>query len=116
MDLQRLLFREFREIVERYGEAVKRCCPHLAPEDLSLRLRFLIGSMAHAMIELPFLDRPGAPEQGQSLGGRETAALLVRFAAAGFRVPAMDPANEPEEAGAMRGIGEVEEEAKGDAE
>ena len=98
-DLRNLIYGQFHETVDRFVAAVKRCCPDLGPEDLALRLRFLIGSLAHAMIELPFLDRPGAPGKGHSLGGRETAAVLVQFAAAGFRAPAptLRPANATDE-------------------
>lgn len=50
--MEELLAREFQPATARFGQAVRRHVPNLAPEDFLWRLSFVIGAMHHTLATL----------------------------------------------------------------
>jgi len=80
-DVRACFIHQFDEVFERFRKALSRIA-QLPPRVAQLRLRFVIGSMAHLLV---WHDLPGASDDDME--------QLVRFAAAGFTAPI---AGEPE--------------------
>jgi len=85
--LRELFVSQFRVVARRFKAALGRSVPDLSKQELSWRMHFMIGAMAHTMSNaegLRLLDE-GRPSRKDV---DEEVALLVRFAAAGLRAPA----------------------------
>ena len=74
-DVRACFIHQFDEVFERFSKALSRIA-QLPPRVAQLRLRFVIGSMAHLLV---WHDLPGASDDDME--------QLVRFAAEGFRAP-----------------------------
>ena len=76
----------FEGVVERFGRALQRALPELGREELSWRLHFVIGAMAHTMAWAQKLD---GPSKGRPRGTTPEAVqeALVEFAVAGMQAP-----------------------------
>ena len=74
-DVRACFIHQFDEVFERFSEALSRSTG-LPRAMAQLRLRFVIGSMAHLLV---WHDLPGASDDDME--------QLVRFASAGFRAP-----------------------------
>ena len=79
-----LIMDEFREVFQRFGTALQKALPEIAPETLTWRLFFTIGSMAHLMTAGDLLK---TFTQGHCDPSDVEGILrhLVDFCAAGFR-------------------------------
>lgn len=73
--LHRAIRREYAHVMRSFADAVSRALES-PPPDLRRKLDFLIGALTYAMAETTAEELP------------DTAAALVRFAAAGLREPA----------------------------
>jgi len=84
--LRSLLLDQFEEVARRFGKAFSRALPHLARDEVSLRVHFLIGAMAHTLLwsdtMLGF-----EPRKRRNVEPEEALESLVRFAAAGMTAP-----------------------------
>ncbi len=74
-DVRACFIHQFDEVFERFSKALSQIS-QLPPRIAQLRLRFVIGSMAHLLV---WHDLPGANDDDME--------QLVRFAAAGFTAP-----------------------------
>ena len=74
-DVRACFIHQFDEVFERFSKALSQIS-QLPPRIAQLRLRFVIGSMAHLLV---WHDLPGASDDDME--------QLVRFAAAGFTAP-----------------------------
>ena len=74
-DVRACFIHQFDEVFERFSQALSRAA-QLPLQVARLRLRFVIGTMAHLLV---WHDLPGASDADM--------AQLVGFAAAGFRAP-----------------------------
>ena len=74
-DVRACFIHQFDEVFERFSDSLARSL-HLPLRVAQLRLRFVIGTMAHLLV---WHDLPGASDDDME--------QLVSFAAAGFRVP-----------------------------
>ena len=86
------LVAEFREVIDRFGAAFGRCLPQLGPEEVTMRMMFMAGAMAHTILNV---DRI-AVFHGRRMEVPETDDLvrqMVRFVAGGFQecVPGAHP-------------------------
>jgi AcrR family transcriptional regulator len=86
--MARLMRTHFQALLARFLQAFRRAAPQLSPEDLSWRIHFSIGAMAHCL--------RGGPELTAALGVTPTLTpdqisdRLVAFLVAGFRTPVED--------------------------
>ena len=84
--------KHFQGVAIRYFAALGKALPHLSAEELALRVRFLVGTMAHCMFAIPGNSLPGPPVPSDAptlLRG------LVSFLTGGLLAPpAMQPAME----------------------
>jgi AcrR family transcriptional regulator len=74
--------RHFQPVKERFFAALSRSLPHLSREELMWRVHFMIGAMAHTMIQEPVTPFV-IPETDFEVRLRR----LVRFLGAAFRAP-----------------------------
>jgi len=78
--------KHFHTVKTRFSTALGRALPNLTPEELALRLQFMVGAMAHCMFAVP---------QGQKHCGvsRNDSANLLRelvaFLSGGLSAPAV---------------------------
>lgn len=83
-EIARLFVEQFAQVARRFLEALHDALPHLETTELSWRMHFMIGAMAHTMAEpfrLEFLsDGRCNPDDVEA-----TTRRLVAFCAAGFR-------------------------------
>jgi AcrR family transcriptional regulator len=70
--------RHFQTVISRFTAAFGRALPHLSPQELGVRLQFMIGAMAHTML----MAGPGLAHDGTHVT-RELIAFLV----GGLRAP-----------------------------
>jgi AcrR family transcriptional regulator len=85
--IRALLAEQFREVMQRFVEAVKRIRSDLPEREIPWRLLFIAGAMAHTMAmadEVQRLHGAGDP----SSDAEEMIARLVPFLAAGLNSPA----------------------------
>lgn len=71
--LHRALSAEYAHVMQRFARAIAEALPGLHERDLRRQLDFIVGALTYTMAECEASD------------GREIAADLVRFAAAGLR-------------------------------
>jgi AcrR family transcriptional regulator len=77
-----IVAKHFQPVVIRFFAALRRAVPQLTEQELTLRIRFMVGAMAHTMFEGPILVETGpAPDWGTLL------EELVAFLSGGFRAP-----------------------------
>jgi hypothetical protein len=86
--IRELLTDRFRDTVERYTAALSRALPHLAADEILLRLLFCVGSMVHALVMFEHLQHK-YPAAGLDLSDVDgMTERMVRFLSAGFEAPA----------------------------
>lgn len=82
-----LMVDSFREVQQRFLQALRRALPELSPRQLAFRFHFAIGAMAMVVVNRRVLQRAAR----DFLGAIETENVIERligFLAAGFRAPA----------------------------
>jgi AcrR family transcriptional regulator len=82
--MQAIFVERFEEILARFTKALQRALPELAPEEVSRRLHFVIGGMAHTLTwshKIARLSGQKRPDMHSMLED------LVQFAAAGMKAP-----------------------------
>lgn len=97
---ERLLAQEFSPVMARFGQALRRHVPHLAPEDFLWRLSFVVGAMHHTLATLHCMREL---TRGICRNDDQAGALrrFIPFAVATLTAPAPDtstrqPADPPE--------------------
>ena len=81
--MQEVARKHFAEVGQRFRAALGRAAPDLSEAELSWRVHFVVGAMAHCLCRGP------EDWQGKRAGeSREMLKELVTFLAAGFRAPA----------------------------
>ena len=81
-----MFLKQFEETLKRFTSALQRALPQLAPQEVSRRLHFVIGGMAHTLAwseEIALLCGQNHTEALSSLLLED----LVQFAAAGMAAP-----------------------------
>ncbi len=80
--LQPVVQRNFQPVVSRFVEAMRRALPALSEVELSWRLHFMTGAMAHTMCVMPIFQpiAEGTPF-------RDRIERLVAFLIGGFGAP-----------------------------
>lgn len=85
-----LLLEQFREVTERFTEALARALPHLPKEEIYWRFHFMFGSMIHtAALGFVVRDISGGLCNPADIDG--VIDRLVRFVTGGLREPAASP-------------------------
>ena len=77
----------FENVFTRFTAAFQRALPEIEPEELSARMWFLIGSMAHTMM----WNRTFGP-MDSNRNPDEVLESLIQFGAAGLSAPVRHPA------------------------
>jgi AcrR family transcriptional regulator len=91
--LSGILISQFGDVLNRFAVAMRRALPDLPTGELYWRLNFAIGALGQAL-------RGGSKDLGiiadhaHSSNSEMALEQLVAFLSAGFRAPAMTPANE----------------------
>ncbi len=85
-----LLLDQFREVIERFSEALARALPHLPKEEIYWRFHFMVGSMIHTAA-LGFLVRDISGGLCNPADVDGVIDRLVRFVTGGLREPAASP-------------------------
>ncbi len=89
-EIAELFIDQFAEVVERFLQAFHRALPQFSQSELSWKMHFMIGAMAHAMAEpfrLKFLSQGLCdPSDVQA-----TITRLIDFCQAGFLAPVSNP-------------------------
>jgi AcrR family transcriptional regulator len=85
-----LLAREFQPVMARFGQALRRQVPNLAPEDFLWRLGFVVGALHHTLATLHCMKDL---TRGICRNHDHAGALrrFIPFAAAVFTAPAAPP-------------------------
>ncbi len=80
---------QFQTVFVRFREALQNALPHLSDKELTLRMQFAIGCLAHTMAGSRNMQ---AMQQGRMDPLRSITALpkLIQFTAAGLKAPAME--------------------------
>lgn len=87
------LFRDqFKEVAERFLPAFAKACPHLGAGEVMWRVFFVIGAMAHTLMD-SFDIKSYSKGLCDPRDVEATTACLVRFAVAALKAP---PADAPE--------------------
>lgn len=82
-DISSILIKEFREVVDSFSSAFRRSLPHLSPPEVTMRMMFMAGAMAHAILNIDKL----AAFHGKRMAEPSTESLvrqMVDFIAGGF--------------------------------
>lgn len=84
--IQAMFIRQFEEVVRRFTKAFQRALPDLGPEEVTRRLHFVIGGLAHT---LTWSDKFEALSQPKAHTVSPNVVLedLIQFAAAGMAAP-----------------------------
>jgi hypothetical protein len=82
--MPRIVERHFRATGLRFVTALRRALAGLPEEELSWRVHFMVGAMAHTMCRAPIFPRI----TGDPADLEPRMKLLVTFLSAGFRAPA----------------------------
>jgi AcrR family transcriptional regulator len=69
--------KHFQLVLTRFLAAFGRALPHLTPPELTLRMQFVVGAMAHAMLPVQLTD------------GAQLLREAVAFLSGGLRAPAV---------------------------
>jgi AcrR family transcriptional regulator len=84
--IQALFIRQFEEVLRRFTKAFERALPDLGPEEVTRRMHFVIGGLAHTLTwsgKLKALSQP----KGRSASPNVVLEDLIQFAAAGMAAP-----------------------------
>ena len=86
-DVRTVFIKLFEPIISRFTTAFQQTLPHLDADEVSWRLHFLIGSMAHTMMwcESFVSQASRCPDPSEVL------ASLTQFATAGLAAPSRQP-------------------------
>ena len=82
--LEKFLADEFQPVLARYGQALRRHCPALPPEEFLWRLSFVVGAMQHAAASLhrmKFMTRGICRDNDHAVA----LSRFVQFATAAFQ-------------------------------
>lgn len=91
-ELKMLIMHQFQEVQQRYFAALQRTLPHLGIVDLTWRVHFMIGAMAHTFAVPEKLSIPSSAEV-YDINEENMMQRLITFAAAGLRAPVPSPTN-----------------------
>jgi AcrR family transcriptional regulator len=75
--------RQFQPMIDRFLGALRRALPDMSTEDLTWKIHFAFGAMAHTLLTSPEIH-PEAAHESPS----KTAQRLVAFVSGGFRTSA----------------------------
>jgi AcrR family transcriptional regulator len=81
--IQALALREIDQSVQRLRAALHRACPDLSMEDLTWKMGFVVGAMAHALAAGP-LPEIASERKCDPHNLEHACELLIRFASGGF--------------------------------
>ncbi len=81
-----ILMAQFREVMERFGAALRRALPDLPEEELFWRLNFAIGALAQTL-RGGSKDLEAISDLSISFNSEMALERLVAFLSAGFRAP-----------------------------
>lgn len=86
-----MFLKQFAETLKRFTSALQRALPQLAPQEVSRRLHFVIGAMAHTLAWSEKIALLSGQNHTEALSS-QLLEDLVQFAAAGMAapVPALD--------------------------
>ena len=89
--MEAMFLRQFEEILKRFTAALQRALPELTPQEVSRRLHFVIGGMAHTLAWSEKIALLCGQDHTETLSS-QLLEDFVHFAAAGMAapVPAMD--------------------------
>ena len=82
-DLSAVLIKEFRDVVDAFSAGFRKSLPHLTPQDVTVRMMFMAGAMAHTILNIYKL----AEFHGKRMAEPSTDKLIrqmVDFVAGGF--------------------------------
>ncbi|MCB1097687.1 MAG: TetR family transcriptional regulator [Verrucomicrobiae bacterium] len=82
-DISAVLLEEFREVVDSFSAAFRKSLPHLTPQDVTVRMMFMAGAMAHTILNIDKL----AAFHGRKMAEPSTDKLIrqmVDFVGGGF--------------------------------
>ncbi|MGK0187084.1 MAG: AcrR family transcriptional regulator [Verrucomicrobiales bacterium] len=82
-DIASILIKEFREVVDAFNLAFRKSLPDLKPQEVTMRMMFMAGAMAHAILNIDKL----AGFHGKRMAEPSTESLvrqMVDFIAGGF--------------------------------
>jgi AcrR family transcriptional regulator len=91
-DLKVIILQQFREVQQRYFSALQRTLPDLPLIDLTWRVHFLIGAMAHTLA-LPDQITPPCSTEKFATTDTNLMQRLIDFTAAGLRAPSSSNPN-----------------------
>ncbi len=80
---------QFKEVAERFLPAFAKACPHLGPGEVMWRVFFVIGAMAHILMD-SFDLKSYSKGLCDPRDVEATTAYLVQFGAAALRAPATE--------------------------
>jgi AcrR family transcriptional regulator len=80
--MPRIVQKHFHESAGKFIQVLRRCTPHLTPAELTWRVHFMIGAMAHTLTTPPVVALFEETEEYPLRMQR-----LVHFLGAGFRAP-----------------------------
>ncbi len=101
--LQEAVRSMYQEMIERFMPAFAAALPELSSEELSWRLHFLVGAMAHAMSDADTMRLVASARQTEHGNHDALVRRLTTFVTAGLRAPA--GATTPERPARSRGYG-----------
>lgn len=76
-----------REVIRRFKPSFAALLPHLPKQELSLRLHFVVGAVAHCMAGPEMIRLLQGSQLSEGENARALVARLVPFLAAGLRAP-----------------------------
>lgn len=77
---------DYREVLDRYHDALCRALPEVPPEEVRWRLQFLVGALTYPVAERQLVELlSGETIRARDVG--EVVQRLLPFVAAGFRAP-----------------------------
>lgn len=85
--LRKFLSDQYGHVLREFAKAIDACVPGLGKEELYRRLDFLSGALTYAMADFGLIKRPHG--MSESTHRSRAAKALIRFAAAGFKAPAL---------------------------
>jgi AcrR family transcriptional regulator len=86
---ERFFTGQYRDVLERFAEALARALPRLEREELYWRLHFMIGATAYTIADSQLLRLIAGSERPEDV--ELTLQRLVPFLIAGFQAPAVTP-------------------------
>ncbi len=79
---------QFKDIIANFFPAFAHACPHLQEHEMSWRIHFMIGSMAHTLADI-FSLKDFSQGQCDPKDVQETTRQMIQYAAAGLRAPGL---------------------------